>query len=65
MKIFNYYSVIYYVVPELDGQIVRLSVMSLSATHTGERRIYNMITLNSLLSHFPLFKEKFENRNMM
>ena len=43
MKMYNYYSVIYYVVPELDGQIVRLSVRSQSAAHTDERRIYNMI----------------------
>ena len=43
MKIFNHYSVIYYVVPELDGQIIRLSAMILSAAHTDERRIYNMI----------------------
>ena len=43
MKMYNYYSAIYYVVPELDGQIVRLSVRSQSAAHTDERRIYNMI----------------------
>ena len=40
---YHYYLVIYFVVPELEEQIVRLSVMSLSAAHTDERRINNML----------------------